>query len=58
MNLAALFALLLQSGACAPVEFKGQDGSGLTVLVCPMLRPSAEPSPEIPEQPKTPAHRT
>ena len=42
MNTAALLAFLLQTGICAPVEFGGQDGSQLTVLVCPMLKPPSQ----------------
>lgn len=50
MTIAMLFALLLQSGACAPVDFAGLDGSTLTILVCPMKRgpdsnqPNEEPT--------------
>lgn len=61
MNLAALFAFLLQSGACAPVDFNGQYGSTLTVLVCPMLKPirGHEDRPAPSEAPKIPIlHRT
>jgi hypothetical protein len=60
MNLAILFSMLLQSGACAPVNFAGPDGSELTVLVCPMLRvspseppPASEPAPAAPLGKKT-----
>lgn len=38
MNLAAIFAMLMHAGVCAPVEFSAQDGSSLTVLVCPILK--------------------
>ena len=56
MNLAALFALLLQTGACAPVTFNSALGD-LTVIVCPMLkpaRPSAPADPEDDGKPKVP----
>jgi hypothetical protein len=50
MNLAALFALLIQTGACAPTEFHGSDGSTLSVLVCPMMNAPTATSPD--EAPK------
>ena len=65
MNLAALFALLLQSGACAPTDFQGTDGSKLTIMICPMLKPApAAPSEDAPasneerKPPVKPAQRT
>jgi len=65
MNLAALFALLLQSGACAPTEFHGSDGSNLTIMICPMLKPAPATTPEdapaqeeAPKPPAKPAQRT
>ncbi len=47
MNIAALLALLLSSGACAPSDFHAGDGSTLRVVVCPLtLPPAAAPAPE------------
>lgn len=37
MNLAAIFAVLLQAGVCAEVPFTGRDGSSLRVIVCPRM---------------------
>ena len=58
MNLAAIFALLLQSGACAQSTFRGPEGAVLTVIVCPqVLVPDAET--EAPETPQVlPGRRT
>jgi len=54
MNLAAIFALLLQSGVCAQSEFHSADGNTLAIMVCPrMTAPDttapAEPAP-LPEE--------
>jgi hypothetical protein len=35
MSLAAIFALLLQSGICADVDFHSTDGRTLSIMVCP-----------------------
>ncbi len=52
MNLAAIFALLIQTGACTSSEFHGGDGSTLSVMVCPMMQsPANSPSPDT-EAPK------
>lgn len=50
MNLAAVFAALMQLGVCAPVQFAAPDGSKLTVLVCPIQAP-AEPAGDVPVTP-------
>jgi hypothetical protein len=50
MNLAAVFAALIQLGVCAPVQFAAPDGSKLTVLVCPIQAP-AEPAGDVPVVP-------
>lgn len=47
MNIAAILALLLSSGACAKTEFHSPAGATLQVVVCPMMRaPSSDPSDE------------
>jgi hypothetical protein len=51
MNLAAIFALLIQTGACATNEFHGSDGSALSVMVCPMMQAPAAHAPDA-EAPK------
>jgi hypothetical protein len=61
MNIAAIFALLLNAGVCAQTEFQRADGSALAIMVCPSTAPSpdatdpdgpAEPAPEAaPQQP-------
>ena len=56
MNLAAVFAALLQLGVCAPVQFNAPDGSKLTVLVCPIQAP-AEPGSEAPVAPPMPGRQ-
>ena len=56
MNLAAIFALLLQSGVCGQSQFRGPDGTVLTVIVCPQV---AHPETETPEAPPVPpSHRS
>jgi hypothetical protein len=52
MNLAAIFLLLVQSGACAQTQFQSADGATLAVLVCPrVVAPDAEePAPKAPER--------
>jgi len=47
MNIAAILAMLVQAGLCAPVEFSGPDGAQLTVLVCPMLTQPKQSAPPI-----------
>jgi hypothetical protein len=37
VTVAAIFALLLQSGVCAETDFRGADGRTLSVIVCPHL---------------------
>lgn len=44
MNLGAVFAVLIQIGACAPVDFSGTDGTTLRVLVCPVKMAPAQPA--------------
>jgi hypothetical protein len=51
MNLAAIFALLIQTGACTSSEFHGNDGSTLSVMVCPMMQSPTAASSET-EAPK------
>ncbi len=57
MNIAAIFALLLNAGVCAQTEFQRADGSALAVMVCPRMAPApdadtpADPEPEAPPQP-------
>ena len=52
MTLAAIFAFLLASGACAQTTFQGEDGVRLEVIVCPrMVAPEASEDPQ-PEPPK------
>ena len=49
MNLAAIFALLLQSGACAQSTFRGPEGAVLTVIVCPHVVVPGAPTGEMPD---------
>jgi hypothetical protein len=71
MNLAMIFAMLLQSGICAQSEFHDASGRTLQVMVCPRMSqaggdvipkgpPSADeaPVPEMPEAPKPPGSNT
>jgi hypothetical protein len=44
MNLAAILALLLNSGVCAKTDFHGSDGTTLRVVVCPMMEPAEPPA--------------
>lgn len=53
MNLAMIFAALLQAGVCAEVPFTGRDGSTLRVIVCPRLSP-APAAPEGEDMSKPP----
>lgn len=49
MNLAEVFAMLVQLGVCAPVQFNAADQTKLTVLVCPFAQAAdAEPTEETP----------
>ena len=56
MNIAAILAMLLASGACAKSDFHGTDSTELRVVVCPVLAaPGAEapdPAPPPPPVPK------
>ena len=57
MELAQVFAFLIQLHVCAPVAFNAPSGAKLTVLVCPIVEPAApakEPEAK-PESPKTSA---
>jgi hypothetical protein len=45
VNLAALLALLLASGACAETDFRGADGAVLSVVVCPRVIPPGDAPP-------------
>ena len=56
MNLAAIFAALMQLGVCAPVQFAAPDGAKLTVLVCP-IQTQAEPEGDAPVAPPVPGKR-
>ncbi len=56
MNLAAVFAALMQLGVCAPVQFAAPDGSKLTVLVCPIQAPAGAED-DAPEAPAVPGKR-
>ena len=51
MNLAAIFALLLQSGVCAQTEFNGVDGRTLAIMVCPR---TVAPDSTAPTEPAPP----
>jgi hypothetical protein len=53
MNIAAILALLLSSGACAKSEFHASSGTTLQVVVCPMMAPDAgqETAPDAPPAP-------
>jgi hypothetical protein len=54
MNLAAIFALLLNAGVCAQTEFQRSDGSALAVMVCPRMAPAPDQAPP-PADPADPA---
>ena len=64
MNIAAIFALLLNAGVCAQTEFQRADGSALAVMVCPRMAPApdadapADPTDPAPEQPPKPGSHT
>jgi hypothetical protein len=64
MNIAAIFALLLNAGVCAQTEFQRSDGSALAVMVCPRMTPApdgdtpADPTDPAPEQPPKPGKHT
>lgn len=45
MTLSAIFALLLQAGACSTMHFAGPNHVTLTVLVCPYGPPEPAPPP-------------
>lgn len=46
MNVAAVLALLLNSGVCGAADFHMGGGGTLRVVVCPMMQPDAPPAPE------------
>ena len=48
MNIAAIFALLLNAGVCAQTEFQRADGSALAVMVCPRMAPAPDTDPTDP----------
>ena len=63
MNLAMIFAMLLQSGICAQSQFHDASGRTLMVMVCPRMsqpdgaEPGGPPSaaePPTPEEPDAP----
>jgi hypothetical protein len=64
MNLAMIFAMLLQSGVCAQSEFHDASGRTLMVMVCPRMTepgaanpggpPADEPPHETPDAPPAP----
>ena len=59
MNIAAILAMLLSSGACAKSDFHGSDGGILQVVVCPMTMPPAPPAaPEPPPALAVPERRS
>lgn len=49
MTIAAIIALLLQSGVCAPTDFHTPDGQTLRVVVCPLLQDSPAAPPTDPD---------
>lgn len=51
MNLAMLFAMLLQSGVCAQSEFHDAGGRTLLVMVCPRMTQPVDRGPASPEAP-------
>lgn len=55
MNIAAILALLLSSGACSASDFHAPDGTTLRVVVCPMAVPAADGPPPAPVAPEKPA---
>jgi hypothetical protein len=57
MNLAMIFAMLLQSGVCAQSEFHDASGRTLMVMVCPRMTPDdhGPASPDAPATPDAPA---
>lgn len=50
MNIAMILAMLLASGVCARTSFEGPGGTGLDVIVCPVMQaaPAAEDEPGEP----------
>jgi hypothetical protein len=60
MNLAMIFAMLLQSGVCAQSEFHDASGRTLMVMVCPRMaepgaaNPGGPPADEPPAAPEAP----
>ena len=54
MNLAAVFAMLVEMGVCAPMHFTRPDHTALVVLVCPYTIPGT-PDADTPTEPATPA---
>ena len=58
MNLAAILALLLNSGVCAKTDFHGGSGATLSVIVCPVMAGPQAPQdnpPPAPPEPKSEA---
>ena len=53
MNVAAILALLLNSGVCSKADFSAPGGATLRVVVCPMVQApaSVEPTPDAPAAP-------
>jgi hypothetical protein len=56
MNIAALLALLLNSGMCAKTDFQPPGGGTLRVVVCPMVLAPAEDG-ATPKAPPAPPPR-
>ena len=55
MNLAMIFAMLLQSGICAQSQFHDSSGRTLMVMVCPRM---SEPGVTLPDGPPSGAEPT
>ncbi len=53
MNLAMIFAMLLQSGVCAQSEFHDASGRTLVVMVCPRMTQD-DHGPASPSEPPAP----
>lgn len=54
MNIAAILALLISSGACGHADFNSPDGGTLQVVICPMVQGPAHEPPAEGDAPKAP----